>query len=515
MAVGDYSVYVDWNNDGDFADPREDVSSRVLDSVSSLTIRYGRDQARALSPISPGESSFVLNNISKDYSPENTASPLTGLVVPAREVKVTGTVGASTTTMLRAQLDDFKVHPDLGERYVEVDCIDPLGTLRDIQVSTGVYRGLRPGEAINILLDAVGWSSTLRDIDVGATVMPYWWLDGDDADQALLDLVNSEGPPALVTVDTSGQIVFRGRHHRLQDTASTTVQSTWRSRGSVEPLVSSPADYNAGFKDIINSVAFEMPALQPHSDIDVVYSSQGTQTIASGDTLVVIAQGTAPFIDAVVPVAGTDFTVVAGSVTVTLDRTSGASTTIRIVATGLSVIQDLQLRARSIDTISTVRVSSEDGGSIGTYGRRSLPSGREPKWASLGDVGAICSIILGQRADRLPTITVSMKAANSTRLTQQLTRNLSDRVHIIEGQTCLDTDCFIEQIAHTISQGGADHTTTFGLEKAATQVANVFVLGTSVLGTGVLGRRGLANPANMFVLGSVTNGVLGTNVLVP
>lgn len=515
---GDYKVYIDWNNDGDFADVREDVSARVLDGVNPLTIRYGRDQQRALAPISPGEAAFALNNISKDYSPENTASPLVDQVVPARKVMITGTVGALTVTMLRAQLDDFKVHPDMDQRYIEADCIDPLGTLRDTKVSTGLYRGLRTGEALAFLLDAAGWPATLRDIDVGATVMPYWWLDGDDAFQAVTDLVNSEGPPALVTVDTTGRIVFRGRHHRLQNTASTTVQSTWRSKDG-EPLISSPADYNAGFKDIINAVSFEMPQRQVASELTEVFTSQGLQAITSGETLSVVAQGSTPFLEAVVPVEGTDYTLVSGTVTVTLSRTSGASTAINITATGgPALIQDLQLRAKAVNTVTTVQVVAEAGGSITKYGRSSLPPGREPKWASMGDAGAICSIILGQRSERLPTITVSMVAANNTRLTQQLTRNLSDRVHVIEGQTCLDADCFVEQISHTITQGGNQHTTTFGLEKAATQITGVFILGSAtsgVLGTNKLGRVGLANPSTMFVLGSATNGVLGTNVLVP
>jgi hypothetical protein len=500
-----------------------DSTGRILDNRTAVTFRYGRDQQRALSPISPGEAHFALNNQDRALSPENTASPLYGQVVPARPVQISATAAGVSTALFVGQTDDFKLQLSRSERYVTVDCIDALGALRGAQISTGVYQGLRPGEAIAVLLDAAGWSTSLRDLDVGATVMPFWWADGDDAFDALMDLVASEGPPALVTVDPTGRIVFRDRHHRLQRTASTTVQGTWRSSGA-EPVFSDPADYNDGWKEVINSVSFQVQQRALSPSLAVVWSQQGLISVASGETLPIVVQGTSPFVGAVTPVQTTaydlsgnpngDFIVVSGVVSVALSRAAGASTTILVGApSGPAVIQDLQLRARSVDTVSTVQVNAEHGGSITQYGRRSLPDGREPKWAGLGDAKAIANIILGQRSQRLPTISVTMKAGNALRLAQQVNRDLSDRVHVVEEHSGLDADCFIEQIAHSIAAGGADHQTTFGLEKVPSQISGVFVLGSGVLGTNRLGRTGLMDPATVFTLGSATNGQLGNDVL--
>lgn len=509
--AGQYKVYVDWNADGDFSDPREDVTSDVLDGRTALSMQFGRDQERALSPIGPGEAQLALDNQSRVYSPENTSSALYGQVVPSRSVQVTGTVGASTYMMFRGDLDDLTLLPGREDRYLSVSCIDGLGQLRGTTISTGVYQGLRPGEAIGLVLDAVGWPATLRDLDVGATVMPFWWLDGADAFDAILEIVNSEGPPALVTIDaTTGNFVFRSRHHRLLNSVSTTAQSTWRSSG-VEPVISAPTSYNAGFKEIVNAISFELPQYMVTGDLTTVWSSQGLLSVASGETKQIVAQGSSPFINATPPVQDTDYSLVSGTVTITLSRTSGASTTILVTASGgAAIISGLSLRAQAVSTSTTIQVTAEDGGSIIKYGRSSLPSGREPKWASAGDADAICQIILGQRAERLPTVAVTMVSANTTRLTQQLTRDLSDRVHITEAHSGLDADCFIERIAHTITQGGTEHRTTFGLEKCPTQISGAFILGTSLLGTGVLGRRGLANPSTMFVLGT---SLLGTGIL--
>jgi hypothetical protein len=126
---------------------------------------------------------------------------------------------------------------------------------------------------------------------------------------------------------------------------------------------------------------------------------------------------------------------------------------------------------------------------------------RLPVWANVYDALAILQLIIGKRAERLPTISVTMRgAANSVRLNQCLTRNLSDRVHVVEGQTGLDADCFIEQISHAIGQGGAEHVTTFGLEKIPAVVTNVFTFDVAGQGfdQGLFAQVGQDNPATMF-----------------
>jgi hypothetical protein len=472
MAVT-FKAYVDWNNDGDFADTGEDVTQRVLDGRTPLAIRYGRDQARALSPISGGTANFELNNISRDYSPDNASSPLNGSVLPGRPVLIQGTLAATTYTVFYGQLDDFTVKPDINDRSIDVSCIDALGRLKGQLVSTGVLQGVRTGDAVNALLDAAGVASTARDVDTGASLLPYWWLDNEDAFDALLALVTSEGAPALVTVDTAGRIVFRSRHHRLLRTASTTVQSTWRSSGGTEPLISSPAAYNHGWKEIVNSVTFQMPMRQT-SPPGVVWSTTGTISLTAGEARDLAVTGTSPFINAITPTDGNDFTTLSGLVTVTLSNTSGASITMRLTADpgGPATITGLQLRAWAVTTLATQVVTVTDPASVAKYGIRSLTEDLTPTWATVYDAQAIGEIIIGRRGDRVPTVSVTMVGANATRQTQQLTRNLSDRVHVTETHSGLDSDCFIEQIAPTIGQGGLAFSTTFGLEKVSGTVAN-------------------------------------------
>jgi hypothetical protein len=76
---------------------------------------------------------------------------------------------------------------------------------------------------------------------------------------------------------------------------------------------------------------------------------------------------------------------------------------------------------------------------------------------------------------------------NDKRLTQQLARDLSDRVHITDTELGLSADFFIEQISHATSGHGRVLTTTFGCEKADA-----------------------TSPANLFTFGAATNGKFGT-----
>jgi hypothetical protein len=259
-------------------------------------------------------------------------------------------------------------------------------------------------------------------------------------------------------------------------------------------------------------VNFEVPMRVPTPELAVVWSAPSRITIASGETLSVTVQGAGPFFGALTPVSGTDYTAT-GTVTVSMPRTSGESTTVVLTApSGVAYVEGLRVRGYLLQDAGSIVVSAEDS-SVSKYGRRTSTNLRPPRWAGLYDTQAIVQLILAQRAERLATIKVTFVAANATRQTQQLTRDLSDRVRVVEYETGLNADCWVEQISHTVSQGGTEHKTVFGLEKAPSQITGAFVIGTSLLGTGVLGRRGFADPDRIFTLGSATNGQLGNDIL--
>lgn len=82
-----FKTLIDWNNDGDFLDTNEDVSSNVQNDPGTNTT-IGRDQYRDLTPPMAGKASVRLSNLDRKYSPDNGSSPLFGLLTPGKKAQI-------------------------------------------------------------------------------------------------------------------------------------------------------------------------------------------------------------------------------------------------------------------------------------------------------------------------------------------------------------------------------------------------------------------------------------------
>ena len=498
-----FDVRIDWSGNSDFTGTGENVTTRTL-ARTDLVINYGRDQARSLAPIVPGRAEFELDNTSRDYSVDNLSSPLAGLILPARQVRIQATLG-STYTLFRGHLDDYEVLPDRSSRSVRVSALDMLADFKT-DVSVELQDAVTTGEAIGLVLDALGWPEADRDIDVGATTIRWFWVERADGLTELQRIVNSEGPGAFAHVNESGQFVFRDRHHRLTRSASTTSQATFRDTGT-EPLFSGPLVYDHGWRDVINSVTISVDERDPTAELEDVWSSDRTYSVADGQTVPIHAEGSDPFYDAVVPVAGTDYTLVSGTVEITMPRTAGQSTTLFVRGVGgPAVILGLKVRAHPVRVVRTIQGQAEDTASIAKYGRRTY-SGEAP-WAGVEDAQAIADTILAYRAERLPIVNLRVVNGNDTRWTQQLSRDLSDRITIVDAETGLSGDFFIERIEHRISDAGLFHETVFGCEKVPTAGTSLFRFDVAGAGfnDGKFGATGLDNASTMFRFDTASQG---------
>lgn len=460
----------------------------------------------SLSPMAVGRAQFHLNNQSRDYSPENASSPLAGNLRPGRTVRIQGTHVGTTYTLYIGRTDEFAVSPAIADKLAEFTALDGLADLAAVDISTAVYPVIRSGAAIGHILDACGWTAG-RDIDTGASVFPYWWVDGTDGFSAVKDVVASEGMGAIAYIGPSGEFVFRDRHHRLTRSASSDSQQTFYATGSVEPLFSDPFVYDAGWREVVNTATCDVTERTVASELTEVYADTLIRNIAVGDTLTVNAKLSAVAVDAVTPVAGTDFTLLSGSVNVVLSRTSGQSIDVSITATSAAQLVGLRIRAYQLNTAGTVRVTATDTSSVTTNGVRSLSY--DAPWLGANDAVGVLQQLVAQHAERLPAVHITLVGANAARLTQQFARDLSDRITVVEPQTGLDADFHIEQIKHEIDT--AIHLTTFGCEKAPSNGSSVFILDTSLLDVGVIGR--FIDPDALFILDSSSQGLLGTSIL--
>lgn len=491
--------------------PGEDVSRHTLGLRTPLSFKYGRDTARGLSPVAPGETAPTLNNRGADYSPDNPGSPIAGYLGPAKPLLIKALYADRAHVMFRGYLDDYQIKPEPNERAVDLSALDLLGSkLGEATVSTDLYRSLMTGQALHVLLDAIGWPADARDIDTGATTLRYWWEEGATATEAIQRLMAAEGPPSLVSVDIAGRIVFRDRHHRLLRAESLEIQATLRASG-IEPTFSAPMEYDIGWKDLVNSVEVSIDERQAAPEYSNVFETEDVIAINAGETKTLAIEGSDPFVGALVPVAGTDYVLQGGDLSITLSRTSGQSAEVRLSSTGGAVITGLQVRAYSVAVARTWKVLVEDPVSIKANGLKSFTT--EIPLVNVHDAAAVGAILVGQRAERLPVVTLSVNNGNAERMAQILGRDLSDRVHVVESETFTDHPFYIEQIEHNIEQVGHSHIATFGMERAREQVVPVFTFDNAAAGfnDGLFGLAGFDQPLSVFVLdqSNLDEGLLG------
>lgn len=476
MSVRGYLLGIDWAASGDPSSTGEDDTSDVR--TDDITVGWGRDTTQAGAMLAAAAMEFILDNTDTRYSPGNPSSPLAGLILPGRRVVLrhTDTLGA-TVTLFDGILDMPELDP--AARTLTARCLDAWGRPATGQLSTAVYSGLRTGDAINLVLDAIGWRGD-RNIEPGATLMPWWWEEGTDAATAIERIVWSEGPPAVAYVQ-GGVFTFEDRFHRLTSAASTISAGTFtnvRPSGTGPPgafkMARDSITYDHGLAGIVNSATFSVPQ-RVAGDLAEVWASESPITVPAGGTVAIPISLGDPVINAVVPTEGNGIDSNTGAVTATLSRTSGAALIITLAASVDSIVARLALSACPIPVAREVQVSAEDASSVGVYGRNGWPSERGPVWASMYDAQAIATRIVATYANNRPVISFEISNVDATYLAQIRNRRISDRVTIRDDVLGVNGDFIIEAIGHTIRKWGAPHRVRFTCEvPPPMQPANVF-----------------------------------------
>lgn len=548
MGIQDWSAYcaagtmplytwgIDWAGNGTYSfapgaivagSPSSSVQTDLIGTSGTVFSSFGRDQSRQFSPAKMGTASFSLNNTKRTYSPENVNSPLWSNLDASRGMKGTVFFNGTNYGLFHGVINDYNVHADRDDRTSSFTFYDDQFLFQNTKVSTALYSGVRTGTAMQTLLTAVGWQGPV-DLDPGDSILPFWWLNQTPASQAISDLVKSEGPPAIAYVDPFGTFVFRSRHHRMLRTQSTTSQATFgepRMFDCAAPAVTGlpftkPFTYNHGSRDIVNSAQFSVSQRAQQPALSTVWSTTNIYSVPNGTTTTITVSGNDPFTGAVAPVAVTDYAVTgAGTLTVTLDKTSGQTVTLTLSSAGGDcTVNGIQLRAYSVPVINTVVVQWQDTDSIKSHGQQDYPD--TAPWASQYDAQAIAQAIVLRYAQKRPTILMrTIPSQNPTAFAQILGRAVSDRITVNNAEIGLAADFFIEHIEHTIArmnQKGLPpvHAVVLGCEKETTVTAVSFQFDTSGHGfdQGAFQPPVADSAATVFVFDSATNGLFDTNL---
>lgn len=515
MTVRGYQVAFDWSRHGVWTNTFEDCSSRVT-KAKHITAAWGRTDAQSSTTDSEaGKLEVDLNNQDRRFSPENTSSAIAAKVLPGTpgRLQVTHPVTGAITTLFQGPLDAFTIDTTGPAKTFSATCLDGWGTPGAEALSTPVYTGQRTGFLISVILDAIGWTGG-RDIDAGATVVPYWWEEGTDANSAVSKLVASEGPPAIAYVK-GGTFVFRDRHHRITRATSLTSQGTFTH---VKPAGTGPAGdfkmlkgsftYDHGLTNIANSVTFQVDQRVP-TDTAEVWNTDTPFSLGASEVRTIIAQSDSdPFMSAVAPVAGVDYQLTSGTATVTINRTSGQTVFITVTAGGSGAYfsTGLSLRATPIPVATTVQVQVEDASSVGTFGRKKW--GEDVPWAAPGDAFAIAQRIVAVYSRARPTVIFRFAASPaagtntySRYLAMVLGIDISQRVTVREDDMGLNADFIVEHISHEIQQLGNIHFVELSCQiTEPVQPSNIFQFGLAGHGfnDGFFAVDGIDSPVNIF-----------------
>jgi len=506
------TVAVSWNGTGLYDQPYDDVTPRVL-ADPGLSISLGKDSARTLDPPQVSACDFSLENQDGRYSQQRADSPLYQFVVPGRPVRLT--IAHGTTDVYRGDdlyrendpyrgvalyslgsyaVDDISQSTAYGERHVEMACLGVEQVLTQASVTVGVMVGPRVDQAVHAVLDAVGWPSTARAVSLADTTLAYYWADDRNAWEALVELLRSEGPGAIYVQD--GIFHFENRNYRTTTTRSQVSQATFFDtgqslsrtpayreddayrtedlyRGLTSGLWFSDLTYDPGFRNIRNRATYTTRT-RALAALAVVWSYGASLTLAAGQSVTLIARPTNPFQNAVTPALTTDYTVAGGTVSVSMSATSGLVAFITITQiSGSPTVNGLQLRAQALTVIgeTTVQNSVDASDSIAKFSP--IPGAAIPRvfdvqgWPEINTAfaQAVCDAWVTRYQIQRPAVQITVENGDADLVRQILDRTMSDRISLVERNSGLSSDVWINAKHVDVSRGGGRRlTAVFGCE---------------------------------------------------
>ena len=505
-----YGVFIDWNNDGDFANAEDDITGDTL----NVSWFRGRDYASALEGRSiAGTLNATLVNTDGKYSPSNTSSPLSGSIVPGRNIKITAgeavpfpqdfPITFSDTTRWQGKIDRILPQPaSTGLKTCTLTAFGNLGYLNQFDVQLASQTNRRTDQAVGDILDNLGWAAGDRSLDTGLTTISRFWLSNKKGIDALRLVEETEAGFIKETKD--GKIGFENRHHRLTESASTTSQATFTDASGATNTFSSITQADP-LSTIINHVEATARSYDTAS-VAVLWTHPETgsssPTLAPGETKTFEAEfpnpdsaNNAEEVDAwTTPAATTDYLANIASDGSGTNRTSNIAVTNtktaeRMVMTFTNNSADdvfltkIQARGTAVATKNPCTVRSIDTASQTEYGERKYVA--QTKFIpTTSEAQDWCDYQASIYGSPIEILTMNIPA-NETSVKQALSRDISDRITVTatnDTNLGINTDFFIESEAHNVTLGGTEHTVQLQLSPATGGYSQFWVLGKSVLG---------------------------------
>lgn len=482
-------VHEDWDDDNVYGGPYDDLSADVL---PGLTVDRGRDQGRVIGGPRVPRATWTLDNESRIYSTAYSGSPLHGVLLPGHRAEVGRTLGDDDLTMGDAEYEIgdagglmggvadvwlFTGNTEepveslrIGERTVQVAAFGLSQRLLDTSISIPYQPSITTGAAMVMALEAAGlvdgadFVVDAEEISGGFELL-HWWVDDASAWDVARRIWATAGPPSALYEDVRGVLHFEGRNYRASASRSMLVQQTFSDDAT--DLFYVDLDYAPSRSSVVNDMAvtIQTRAAKP---LQQVWQADGVLTLAGNEVREIRATAAEsddpePWTGVITPVFGTDYTTGIGGIDLVETEILGPlavkillhagpfSTT--VLPTGSNT--GIQLRAQPVTETSSVTRS----GTIDTTASKAVWGTRRPPqelssaiWPIISTFdadGLIDAYLLAYQEPRA-LLTMTAAARTGAILYEIMTREIGDRIHIVDAWSGISLDVTIEAITHRI-----------------------------------------------------------------
>jgi len=469
----------------------------IYDNITSevKSIHFSRGKSNEGSTSEVGQLSITLNNDTGKYTPSLTTSVLYGYLLPKKIIKVTYCDGATDYPLFYGFIEEIIPHPHLSEQDCIITAVDGLDFLSRHDMATALYKNTLTGTIHGYILTDAGWSTTMRTLDTGQLTVPYWY--GHDVKARFAQEEIDDNEQGFSYISGNGYFNFEDRWHR-----STVTHQT--PQGTFTNTMANIA-YSMNPQDIYNIIKATVTPWELKS-ITTLWILQEEPIIAPGETLTwwgeASVSGESVFVNAWTTPDATDYAAWTGSGgtgtdksgNLTITTTKFAKTIKLQITNGATVpvyLYLLRARGTYYDDQTKVTRKKEDSTSQTTYQKRTLEL--DGKYITNADTAQDwCDYAIGKYKDPRAKVSMTIINKNATNLTQLLSREISDRITVVNTKLGLNNTYFIDYMEHDISMSGKLHTATYKL--ADTSNEDFWCLGysafPSALGVGTQTKLG-------------------------
>jgi len=517
MAIGtpgSYTLFVDWDNDGDFDLAIEDVSAYLR---FPLEWRRGRSGSSGLLDlVTAGKLRAVLSNTDDRFSQFNASSAIVsggGTIRDGLKVQLRGGTGGGfpytfpfvfpDSVLWTGRITRITALPKVkGLNRVVLEAAGPMADISERRIRLASQTSKRTDQLVTAILDGAGFSATDRDIKTGITTIARWrgGVNEVKALAAIRDIERTEGGLLLETKD--GKLRFESRHTRLAGDHQTSQVTLSDGVGATYGYI--------GLRE-------DDPRRQVFSRFSCFVRSYSTQSIATlwthpetgaasplirpGESVLLVAHYPNPSSNAAgsevavwtTPVATTDVRFsssttdsndIIGSLGIAASA-SGNAIAITLTNNGTvdGYVTALKARGTAVHELDPVRVEEVDS-AVFEGRERTFPN--PPIYISTTSEARSWALShLSVYKNLIPLLAVNLHALKSEEVFLQVfTRDISDRITLTGTGAAglqINEDFFIESEHHIVAAVNR-HTVWWGLSPASSY-SGFFVVGEAILGS--------------------------------